>query len=297
MVNHVIQKINITFEIIFKPETINTFFGPQSLWGGLFIGILWGFVLQKAQVCKYEVVTRLFMLQEFTVFRVGAPLIGTTMVLLYFLHDLGIIPSLVVPKTLILAQILGGLFMGAGIAIAGYCPGTSAGALGEGALDAFFFMLGMFCASAFFAEIFPFVNKTFFSTGDYQNLTFPELFNINHWLLIIPFVILLIIFDIGMTIWDWLLYLIFLPVRFSRTAIDEFEKYINDLVIALQKLITLYFILARKLSDKLKQLSTDPEYTPHDIIKEFFNFIRAFSQDPNHALEELFKEVKKDDSP
>ena len=33
--------------------------------------------------------------------------------------------------------------MGAGIAISGYCPGTSAGALGEGALDALFFMLGM----------------------------------------------------------------------------------------------------------------------------------------------------------
>ena len=294
MLDLLIQKIHITFELIYKPQTITTFLGPQSLWGGLFIGILWGFVLQKAQVCKYEVVARLFMLQEFTVFRLGAPLIGTAMVSLYFLHDIGIITSLAVPKTLILAQILGGLFMGAGIAISGYCPGTSAGALGEGALDAFFFMFGMFCASALFAEIYPFVNKTLFSTGDYQNVTFPELFNINHWLLIIPFVILVILFDIGITIWDWFLYLIFLPIRYSRKTIDEFEKYVNDFITALQKLITLYFILARKVNAKFKKLSTDPEYTPHVLVKEFFSFIRAFSHDPARCLEELFQEVKKE---
>jgi hypothetical protein len=290
MLDNLIKKIQTSYEIIFHPYTITIFLGPQSLWGGLFIGILWGFVLQKAQVSKYDVVARLFMLQEFTVFRVGAPLLATMTVILFFFHDIGIIKELAVPKTLILAQILGGLIMGAGIAIAGYCPGTSAAALGEGALDTLFFMLGMFCASALFAEIYPFINKTIFSVGDYNNITVPELLGINHWLIIIPFFLMLVLFDMGITLWDWFLFLIFLPIRYSRKSIDEFEKYVNDLIEAFKRLVSLYFIMARKVNATFVRLSTDPEYTPREFIKDIIGFIRKFSHDPINTVKDIFSE-------
>ena len=234
MLESLIERFTIAWELIFKPETIKSFFTGQSLWAGLFLGILWGFVLQKGRVCKYETVARLFLLQEFTIFRVGAPLIVTMMVLLHFLVDIGIIPQLVVPQTVILSQIIGGLLMGAGIAISGYCPGTSDAALGEGSLDALFFMFGMFVTSAFFAEIFPFVDKTLFSVGDLGSVTFPDLLGINHWLLIIPFALLIIMFDIGITMFDWSISIFSWPVKIFRKTMDSFDNTLDDLAKAVK---------------------------------------------------------------
>jgi hypothetical protein len=229
MLESLTERLSLVWEFIFSPTTIKSFFSSQSLWAGLFIGILWGYVLQKSRACKYEVVARLFLLQEFTIFRVGAPLILTMMVLLHVLVDIGIVDQLVVPSTVIFAQILGGLIMGAGIAISGYCPGTSAGALGEGALDALFFMFGMFFASAFFAEIYPFVNKVLFSVGNLGSVTIPDLLGINHWFLIIPLAIMIIMFDIGITMFDWSITLFSFPVKLFRKTMDSFDNTIDDL--------------------------------------------------------------------
>ena len=229
MLELLIAKLTVVWELIFKPSTLKSFFTGDSLWAALFLGLLWGLVLQKGQVSKYQTVARLFLLQEFTIFRLGAPLIITMMVLLHFLVDIGMVPQLVVPQTVIMSQILGGLLMGAGIAISGYCPGTSVAAFGEGALDALFFMFGMFVASAFFSEIFPFVDKVLFSVGNYGSITFPELLGVNHWLLIIPFALMIVMFDIGVTMFDWSIYLFSWPVKLFRKTVDSFDNTLDEL--------------------------------------------------------------------
>ena len=183
---------------LINPESLHlsSFLLPGSLWAGFFLGVLWGFVLQKATVCKYDVVVRFFMLRDFTVHKMGITLLIMIMVMLHLLHDFGIIKHLVVPETAILGQIVGGLIMGAGIAISGYCPGTSAAALGEGAVDAFVFMLGMAAGSAFFAEFYPFFDKTIVSVWYLGNVTLPELLGINQWLIIALFILFAWLFEI-----------------------------------------------------------------------------------------------------
>src|SRR3990172_3949954 len=109
----------ITQNEIINPDNLTTIIGRSGLLGGLLIGMLWGFVLQKTQICKYDVVARLFLLQEFTVWRVGTPLLIVASFFIYFFHDIGVIPNLMTPGTRIMAQIIGGLFMGFGIAISG----------------------------------------------------------------------------------------------------------------------------------------------------------------------------------
>ena len=55
---------------------------------------------------------------------------------IYLFKDLGVI-MLSLKATSIGAQVVGGLIFGVGWALLGYCPGISAGALGEGHVDAF----------------------------------------------------------------------------------------------------------------------------------------------------------------
>ena len=190
---------------IIKPEALKltTFFVFGNLWAGFFVGLLWGFVLQKATVCKYEVVIRFFMLRDFTVHKVGITLLITSMLLLHLLYDLGVVRQLIVPETAILGQIIGGLIMGSGIAISGYCPGTSAAAVGEGSVDAIIFILGMVAGSASFAEYYPFLDENIISVWNLGNATIPEILGINSWYIISLFILLAFLFEtILMRYWE-----------------------------------------------------------------------------------------------
>jgi hypothetical protein len=59
--------------------------------------------------------------------------------------------ALKIPTMFFWAMALGGALLGAGMAIGGYCPGTSVVGLFAGRLDALFFMLGMMIGMTVFA--------------------------------------------------------------------------------------------------------------------------------------------------
>ncbi len=187
----------------FDPDMLSSFTGPDSLYGGLFLGFLLGFILQKGGLCKYGVISGLFRMEDFTFFRVGMPLLMVGMVLVFLFNDLGYI-SLYVPKTIVFGQLLGGIIFGAGMAIAGYCPTIAAGALGEGAFDAIFAIIGMIAGSILYAEFFH--NSSLEKiTGviDLGRITFEDIFIVfNHWFFIIAFGAMGTMFLIGITIYD-----------------------------------------------------------------------------------------------
>ncbi|MCI4625160.1 MAG: YeeE/YedE family protein [Candidatus Magnetoovum sp. WYHC-5] len=198
---------------IFLEETIGGFAGPTQLYGGFIIGLIFGIVLQKGRACKYDVVTGLFRLNDFTIFRIGAPLIMVAMFLLFLFKDFGII-ELQVPKTIIFPQILGGLLFGAAIAIVGYCPGTAAGALGEGMLDSIPAMLGMIAGSVFYAEFFySSWGPTLQTWGDVGRDTFADMIGVNPWFVIILFILMTTMFLIMTTFVDW--FIIFMKKLFN----------------------------------------------------------------------------------
>ena len=72
----------------------------------------------------------------------------------------------------------------------GYCPGTSAAALGEGRLDALWGILGMLFGAGLYAETYPMVKKTLLTMGDYGKITIPEVLGVNHWIVIAVFLVL-----------------------------------------------------------------------------------------------------------
>ena len=61
------------------------------------------------------------------------------------------------------------------------------GALAEGRWDALWGILGMLTGAAVFAEIYPALKVTLLSWGNYGRLTLPQLFQVNHWLIIAGF--------------------------------------------------------------------------------------------------------------
>ncbi|KWT76853.1 YeeE/YedE thiosulfate transporter family protein [Candidatus Magnetominusculus xianensis] len=197
----------------FDASTIEAVKGPTSLYGGLILGLLFGIVLQKARLCKYDIVSGLFRLQDFTVFRVGTPILMVSVVLIFIFKDTGVF-ELHVPKTVIVPQIIGGLLFGAGIAIMGYCPGTAAGALGEGSLDAIPSILGMISGAVLYAEFFhDSWENTFLKWGAVGGKTFFEILNINHWYLIVLFLLMLTMFLIATTMFD--IFIVFLRRTFN----------------------------------------------------------------------------------
>lgn len=92
-------------------------------------------------------------------------------------------------------NIIGGLIFGAGFAILGYCPGTIAGAVGNGYLDAMVGGLaGILIGAGLFANSYSRLNKGILKKGDIGNITLPKLFKVNEWIVIIPLSILIVAF-------------------------------------------------------------------------------------------------------
>ena len=83
------------------------------------------------------------------------------------------------------SNIVGGLIFGVGFALLGYCPGTVAGAVGTGALDALIGgMGGLLIGVALFIEIFPHI-KGIRERGPFPVVTVPEFLRLNEWVTVL----------------------------------------------------------------------------------------------------------------
>ncbi len=150
---------------------------------GLITGILFGFLLQKGRVLRFEKQVGAMLLKDMTIvkFMLSAILVG--MVGIYIMSDAGIIG--LSHKTMnVGAVIIGGLLFGAGWSVMGYCPGTSLGALGDGRLHAVFAIAGMLAGAAIYAELYPFLKKTIFTWKELGKISLPETLGVSHWVII-----------------------------------------------------------------------------------------------------------------
>lgn len=155
------------------------------------IGFGFGFFLERAGFGSAKKLTNQWYAKDWSVFRVMFTAIVVAMFGFIILDSLGIMPfeGYNALPTFVHSQILGGLIMGAGFAIGGYCPGTSFVALATGKLDSIFFILGMCVGVLFFAEAYP-LQKGFLGLGYMGSIRLPEFFGVNAW--VIGIIVLLI---------------------------------------------------------------------------------------------------------
>lgn len=156
----------------------------SSLLSGLIIGILFGFLLQKGGATKYDVIIEQLLLSDFTILKIMLSAIVTGMIGLYAMKAWGWIKLSPKPGSLSM-NIGGGLIFGVGFGVLGYCPGTLAGAVGNGYLDALVGGLaGMVVGSGLFAALYPKVKDGILAKGDFGELTLPQFFKTNDWVVI-----------------------------------------------------------------------------------------------------------------
>ena len=155
------------------------------LWGFLF-GIIFGFLLQKGGVTKYDVILGQLLLEDFTVIKIMLSAVVTGMLGIHLMKSLGWIQ--LNPKSGSWGKnAVGGLIFGLGFAVLGYCPGTIAGAVGNGYLDALIGgLIGIIVGSGLFASLYPRLKAGILSKGDFGDLTLPRLLKVNDWVVIIP---------------------------------------------------------------------------------------------------------------
>ncbi|MCA9322908.1 MAG: YeeE/YedE family protein, partial [Planctomycetes bacterium] len=110
-------------------------------------------------------------LKDHTVLKTMATAIVVGGLGVYAMFGFGLIESLPIKSTQLLANALGGLVFGVGMAILGYCPGTGVAAIGDGARDAIFGVLGMIVGAGLYAEIEPLLATSVLKVGDLGKVT------------------------------------------------------------------------------------------------------------------------------
>ncbi|MDA3844159.1 MAG: YeeE/YedE thiosulfate transporter family protein [Candidatus Kapabacteria bacterium] len=161
-------------------------FGPE---GGLIIafaiGIGFGFFLEKAGFGSAKKLAAQFYFTDLTVFKVMFTAIVTAMLGLFFLSAVGFVDIDLVytGDTYLMPQIVGGLILGFGFVVGGYCPGTSVVACASGKIDAVWFIGGVFLGIIVFGEMFPLV-EGFFNSGAMGRTLIYEYFNLSYGLVV-----------------------------------------------------------------------------------------------------------------
>lgn len=157
------------------------FDSPEKLILGLVTGIVFGFLLQKGRVAKFEVIVGQFLFKDWTVVKMmgTAVVVGTVGVYALVSADLA---TLHIRPALLGGVLLGAVCFGIGMAIFGYCPGTSVAGCGEGRRDAMVGVLGMFAGAALYVALYEQLQPAIKSLGDWGKITLPEVTHTSPWL-------------------------------------------------------------------------------------------------------------------
>lgn len=158
---------------------------------GLLTGVLFGFLLQKGRVLRFDKQINALLLKDMTILKFMLSAIIVGMVGVYLLKDAGLIE--LKHKSMNLgAALIGGTLFGVGWSIMGFCPATSVGAIGEGRWHAIFGVLGMIAGAGIFAEVYPFFKETVLTWKDWGKISLADALSVSHWI-IIPILIILYI--------------------------------------------------------------------------------------------------------
>ncbi len=155
------------------------------------IGIGFGFFLERAGFGSGRKLAAQFYLRDLSVLKVMFTAIITAMTGLYLLSRFGMVDlSLVyLVPTFLVPQIVGGLLLGFGFVIGGYCPGTSCVSAATGRIDGMVYLAGMIAGLVGFAEFYPYLGN-FPQMTSMGQITLARFFNLPYGLLVFAVVLM-----------------------------------------------------------------------------------------------------------
>jgi hypothetical protein len=122
----------------------------------LVVGFGFGFFIERGGLGDARKLTGQFYLRDFTVLRVMFSAIVVAMLGLLWLAYLGLLDlsQVYINPAFVWPMMVGGLLLGLGFAIGGYCPGTSLVAAVNGKIDGLVFMVGILLGILVFGELY-----------------------------------------------------------------------------------------------------------------------------------------------
>lgn len=167
----------------------DSFSVPVFILVSLVLGFFFGFFLERAGFSSALKLTAQFYFRDFSVLKVMFTAIIVAMVGIAYFAALGWLDMsrVFVPPAFVWPQLVGGLLLGAGFIVGGYCPGTSVVAAAVGKLDALFFIAGIFIGIFLFGATEP-AFEHFDSSGSLGPLTLGQWLDVNSGVVVLAIV-------------------------------------------------------------------------------------------------------------
>jgi uncharacterized membrane protein YkvI len=147
---------------------------------GIAMGVVFGFVLEKSRVFEPGMIVGQMQLRNFIMLKVFLTAVATGAVVLAVLNGFGYV-KLQPKAAAYAADAVGGLLLGAGIALSGACPGTTFAQIGVGYRDALFTLLGGLVGAVAFSYAQPAISKTLLGQSG-TKLILTDLIGIPYWI-------------------------------------------------------------------------------------------------------------------
>lgn len=171
---------------------------PQYLLVYLVIGFAFGVVLEVAGFAVSSRLAAQFYFKDLTVLKVMFTGIITTMALIFLTSGLGLLDYnlIYVNETYLVPGIIGGLIMGVGFILGGFCPGTSLVAAATLKIDGMIFVLGAFFGIFLFGETVGSFEAFWYSTN-FGRFTLMDLFQTEAGVVVLGVMIMALLMFVG----------------------------------------------------------------------------------------------------
>ena len=154
----------------------------------LALGFVFGWMLHKAGLTHHARIVGVYRLRDMTVIQFMLTALVVASFALQAAVDLGASRPLPIPQTFLVANLVGGMVFGAGMATAGICTGTVVAQAGEGRLDAWIGGLsGLVVGAIAFGVLQPYVMPVLTRTGVLGRVTVASLTGARPWLVLTVF--------------------------------------------------------------------------------------------------------------
>ncbi|MDD5160774.1 MAG: YeeE/YedE thiosulfate transporter family protein [Sulfuricurvum sp.] len=168
---------------------------PLEYTSGIMIiiaGFFFGYFLEVSGLGSPRKLNAQFTFKDWSVFKVMFVAIVVAATGLWLFDILGWVrfDALKIQTTFFWAMAAGGALLGAGLAVGGYCPGTSVVGFFSGRLDALVFMIGMVIGVFIFALSFDDLQGLYTAAKGANRETLPQLLHVPTWVILVGLIAL-----------------------------------------------------------------------------------------------------------
>ena len=162
-----------------------------SLLAAVCVGIGFGFALERAGLGSARKLVGQFYGRDFSVLKVMFSALLVAMLGVFWLGRLGWldVAAVYVPDTFVWPQVAGAILFGAGLIVAGLCPGTACVSAATGRIDGLFVLFGLFVGMSLVGLVLDRIGG-FFASSARGAWTLPELLGLPYGVVVAAVVVL-----------------------------------------------------------------------------------------------------------